>query len=646
MEFPLSPAADNPSRHVQFWPLWAVVLGLWYPLEFISVLDGYHHFLRLRQFPFVYAAGWVVHAVPLMLLILIAAAGQRLLVRAPRLVAWAQWLLIALARALTGVVLAYALHDWLRSVSRPAAAALPTSLRLIAGGMLVAALVLTWRYPRPGPLLQLGRKIAIGSAIAVALLLPIEAVLTAMETRPVPHRAQLEKGSKPDVVLITIDTLAANHMSLYGYERQTTPRLDAFATGATVFDRFYANSNFTTPTTVAFTYGVRSWTHRAWNVGSRPVDAIYGRNLLQAFHDAGYQVLTVDTNPCAAPAQNRMLPWVDEMRTLAIRTSFLWTYWPDRWLPSFDAAFVTRPTHRLEKHIDQLLLKLGVFKPNAHFAPDVALDAAKELWSQESDRPRFLWVHLFGPHDPYAVSPELLGHFDTSDAHRTRFDSSPPYQWNASRDAAFPGSLVGRYDEGVLYFDRHVGEFLDWLKARGGFDGSVIAISADHGESFSRGYGGHGGPLLSEELIHIPLIIKAPAQAQGARSDVVAEQVDLPQTLLALAGLPVLQGVEGRAIALDAPEDEDPAFAMNFERNRRFDELRTGSIAMLQGQWKYVHYLNLKPYVNMPPITDELYDLRADPREQANLLTAQPQRSATMKAAILEELQKHAAAVP
>src|SRR6185503_5412426 len=139
-----------------------------------------------------------------------------------------------------------------------------------------------------------------------------------------------------DVVLITIDTLAANHMSLYGYERDTTPRLDALAQQATTFDRFYANSNFTTPSTASFLYGVRSWAHRAWNIGSPPVDDVYGHNLLQAFHDAGYEVLTVDTNPCAAPAQNRLMPWVDHARSLQIRTAFLWTYWPDRWLPSFD----------------------------------------------------------------------------------------------------------------------------------------------------------------------------------------------------------------------------------------------------------------------------------------------------------------------
>jgi arylsulfatase A-like enzyme len=634
------------KQRVQLWPLWAVVLGLWFPLEFLAGIDGYHHFLRPLQFPFVYAAGWTTHAAPMLLLVVGLAIGDRLVLRTPWVVRAAQWLVLVAARALVGVVLVYALREWLRSVSPGSVSAVPISLRMVTLIMLIVAGLLTWRNAVPGRLLLLSRRVAIGSAIAVAILIPLEFVIDAVATRQVAHKADLKRGDKPDVVLITIDTLAAGHMSLYGYGLETTPRLDAFARGATVFEHFYANSNFTSPSSASFLYGVRSWSHRAWNVGSQPVDAVYGRNLLQAFHDAGYQVLSVDTNPCAAPGQNRVLPWVDDLRGLQVRTAFLWSFWPDRWLPSFDAAFVSRPTHRLERIIDKAFIKLGWFEGNDHFAPEAALDDARELWSRPTDRPRFLWVHLFGPHDPYASPPPFLGQIDPSPGHRTRFDSSPPYQWNVKRDPDFPRSLVGRYDEGVRYVDYGVGEFLDWLKQDGSFEGAVIAISSDHGEGFSHGYGGHGGPLLSEELIRIPLLVKAPAQSQAQRTEAVAEHVDLPQILLQLAGLPLLEGVEGRAVAAGAPMDDDPAFAMNFERNRRFDQLTTGSIAMVQGRWKYVHYLNLKKYVHMPAMSDQLYDLGADPNEQNNLAAQQPERAAAMKAAILAELDQHDEAVP
>ena len=631
------------GARLELWPLWAVPLGLWCPLEFVSILDGYHHFLHARQFPFVYAASWVEHALPVIAVVALLWLVLRIVARSPGVVARAQWIVIAVARTIMGAVMADVALNWLHAVAPGHVPAIP--IRTLALGAAVFAIALTVRVPHAGTLLRLSRRVAILSAILTMLLLPIEAIETALGNRKQPALAELRHGDKPDVVLITIDTFAANHTSLYGYGRKTTPRLDQFAQGATVFDRFYANSNFTSPTTASFMYGVRAWTHRAWNIGSPPVDAVYGRNLLRAFHDAGYRVMTVETNACAAPAQNRLLPWIDEAKTQQVKTAFLWHWWPGRWLPSFSAALETNPLRMTQRYIDKALLGVGYYKQNGHYAPQLALDSARELWTRDDARPRFLWVHLFGPHDPYAAAPEFLGAFDPSPEHRTRFDSNPRYQWKATRDPEFPSGLMGRYDEGILYFDHYIGTFLDWLKAAPGFEQSIVAISADHGESFSRGYGGHGGPLLSEELIHIPLIIKAPAQTQGNRSDVIAEQVDLPQTLLTLAGLPPMQEIEGRVIALDARADDDPAFSMNFERNRRFDSLTTGTIAMMQGRWKYVHYLNLKPYLLMPPMPDELYDVASDPREQSNLAETEPLRAEQMKGAILRELAKHSAPV-
>src|SRR5581483_9295912 len=245
------------GARLELWPLWAVPLGLGCPLGFLSTLDGYHHFLHARQFPFVYAASWVEYAPPMLAIVLVVWLALRAVARSPAAVARAQWVVLALGRAIAGVVLGDAAVSWLHAVAPSIAPTVP--LTVLALGATIAALALTARAPQPGPLLRLSRRLAIVSAIVTVVLLPIEAAQTALATRKQPALAQLAHGDKPDVVLVTIDTFAANHTSLYGYQRETTPRLTQFARGATVFDRFYANSNFTSPTTASFLYGVRAW---------------------------------------------------------------------------------------------------------------------------------------------------------------------------------------------------------------------------------------------------------------------------------------------------------------------------------------------------------------------------------------------------
>src|SRR5690349_24804487 len=88
------------GARLELWPLWAVPLGLWCPLEFVSILDGYHHFLHARQFPFVYAASWVEHALPVIAVVALLWLVLRIVARSPGMVARAQWIVIAVARTI------------------------------------------------------------------------------------------------------------------------------------------------------------------------------------------------------------------------------------------------------------------------------------------------------------------------------------------------------------------------------------------------------------------------------------------------------------------------------------------------------------------------------------------------------------------
>ena len=107
--------------------------------------------------------------------------------------------------------------------------------------------------------------------------------------------------------------------------------------------------------------------------------------------------------------------------------------------------------------------------------------------------------------------------------------------------------LEARYDEAMAYSDSYAGPFLQRALALLGPNTAII-VSADHGESFSHGYGAHTGPGLYDEIIHIPLILKLPGETTGKRCERPAEQADIAPTLAALAGVPAPADWAGRSL--------------------------------------------------------------------------------------------------
>jgi arylsulfatase A-like enzyme len=220
----------------------------------------------------------------------------------------------------------------------------------------------------------------------------------------------------------------------------------------------------------------------------------------------------------------------------------------------------------------------------------------------------------------------------------------PPLFFEAAREMDFPGLLRDRYDEAIRHVDYHVGAFLDELKRQGRYDDSIVVVSADHGESFTKGYGQHGGPMLHEELVRIPLFIKAPGQRAHREVTDPTELVDLKPTLLELAGIRADQRGEGISLVplMQGKSTDRPVFSMNFQQSRRFGPLQNGSVAMIHGWWKYVHYFGSIKYPQMPELRDALYDLEADPSETRNLASVRPDVAARMRGEIEARLRGHA----
>jgi arylsulfatase A-like enzyme len=453
-------------------------------------------------------------------------------------------------------------------------------------------------------------------------------------------------SERPNIVLLTIDALSAPHMSVYGYARPTTPQLLQFARGAMVFDRAYANGNFTTPGIATILTGTLPWTHRALQLPVWPLASTRQTSLPAVLERAGYRTGYVSTNAIAGGAKQGFGSYFQFARMDRTGHVMLCADELSKYLRYVCAAAELPPLEEMEGIASQFRPPAG----NLEHDPRLALEPAVQwLTTVDRSKPIFLWVHLFPPHSPYAVPEPWLGRFDPSRRDRDASSTQPSWGWIESQlPPSRVDTLEARYDEAVAYADDYVGPFLQrTLELLG--PNTVIVVTADHGESFAHGYGAHTGPGLYDEIIHIPLIIKFPGETAGRRCDRPAEQADIAPTLAALAGIPAPAAWEGQSLigacgetgtAAD-PQPDRAIFSMNFEQNPRFAALETGSIAVILGQWKLIHYMGALHYPYMPPLHDELYDVVSDPAERTNLAAQQPAVVQQLQALIATALARH-----
>ncbi|HTW73918.1 MAG TPA: sulfatase [Steroidobacteraceae bacterium] len=628
------------------------LLGVVLPLAFFPQLEDFLYVLRPAELIPAYGTAWLfllALAVPLwvILALLLAAVG-----RLPALRGLRRLLPVGLAgvaAAFTLAALLYCLLMWVQTFGWLRGLSLRGDLlwfALAAGGIAGCTPPGRRAVRRLRPIAT--ACLSVGALCALSV--PLLGWSRPPATPPISSPAAAARSPRPNIVLLTIDALSAEHMSLYGAARPTTPQLSAFAAGATTFEHAYADGNFTTPGVASILTGTRPWTHRALQLQAWPDERARLDSLPSLLHRAGYLTGYVSTNSAAGAAKNGFGADFDFAARDRIKDPDLCTDALSA-LFKYTCAVAAMP---LFSALTDLAGAVRAPRDNSHYDPALAIDPAL-AWLQRSRRtasaPVFLWVHLFPPHAPYAAPLPWLGRFDASARARTIASTEP--HWVYSMSSVSPelaATLAARYDESVLYVDHYAGEFLTRALQLLGPD-TVLVVTADHGESFRHGYGAHTGPGLFDEIIHVPLIIKLPGQTQAIRSPAVVEQADIAPTLAQLAGLSAPASWEGRSLlgalssaATGAAPPVVPVFSMNFEQNPRHARLTTGSVAVIDGRWKLVHYLGHLHYPQMPPLHDALYDLAADPGETRNLAAQQPALVARLRALIAAQLARHGGA--
>lgn len=383
----------------------------------------------------------------------------------------------------------------------------------------------------------------------------------------------------PNVIVISLDTVRADHLSVYGYHRSTTPNLERFGEEGVVFEHAFTQTPWTVPSHMSvFTSlypSVHSITHLTPQSDMSPM-------LPEILRDAGYS-----TGAFVAPVLSEDYGFAK----------------------GFDHYLRTDRVRPAEILVDRALEWLAV---------DPHEPAVR-------DQPFFLFLHLFDAHHPY----EPPWPFDTAYVKDYRpnlreLSRTHPYTQEKDLTAEELAEVVALYDGEIAYADFAMGRFFDALRELGLYDNSLIVVFGDHGEGFlEHGLMNHGNSVY-EELIRVPLLVKLPgARSVERRIEGPVQLIDIAPTILHELGLGSATAMQGTSLFEPVLRDGSRRFAYVSEAYASC--VRTDS-------WKVIENPESRSQT-IPRALDvdyELYNLAEDPEEQNNLALEYPERVASM----------------
>jgi arylsulfatase A-like enzyme len=614
-------------------PLWGM-LGIGLPITFAGQVRSASMYLQSAELIPLYATEWIIIAA-IGIVISVTSIGLNVIAR--RL--WPQLPSRVGSTAAFAMTIAFATlvasQIWITSLGLSSRSqngwhALTLALVLAAGigaGCGACRQALT-------RLATLARTVACLGALSLLSMTFIRSVSHTV------HKAISQMPNHPNIVLISVDALAARHLIPYGATRATSPNIAKFASESIIFERFHANGNFTTPGVASILTGLLPWKHRALQLLGTPSVASIEDSLPARMHNAGYLTAYFATNPWAGARRLGFSEYFDYQSSIPD-----WDSAPcvdsiaDR-LPYLCGAssnpLIVIPFKLAARAADGF----GLLDLDKFYDPKEAVSAASRWMKDRGDAPVFMWVHFMPPHDPYSAPSPWINKFDPSAIATTPRTSHPQYLFDSAFDSANRIRILNaRYDESISYVDHYIGQLISLVRENLG-PNTAILLTADHGESFSHNYGGHGGVMLYEDLLHIPLILSPPGSlAHEIRRPELTNQIDLAPTIAAIAQVAPSQSWDGVSLIEQSNKANDRAiFAMSFEQNQSRSRLANGAVAVLQSSWKLVRFLGASRYPNMPSLETQLFNIANDPLEEHNIAAAHPDVVGTLSAQIDEQL--------
>jgi arylsulfatase A-like enzyme len=392
----------------------------------------------------------------------------------------------------------------------------------------------------------------------------------------------VEAPLRPHIFLISLDTLRQDHVGFHGYERDTTPVLDELARSSLIFERAYTTASFTLIAHMSLLTGMYPNQHgvlKPRTLLPEEIPTLAQRLEAEGYHTMGFYF----------PG------WLDE------------TY-------GFGRGYDHYESHRTAEEAEEHLL--------------AGLDQAPE------DEPLFCFVHLFDIHNaPLGRNqgvvydpPDPYGQCFVEDARERLATLDGREIWRKDGTGVSESqheAIVGMYDGGIRYVDTKLGEWIEELRGRGLFEGSLFIVTSDHGEGLlqrTSSYGGHGGTF--EEGLLVPFLVRFPdGRFAGERVAEPVSHVDLMPTLLAYLGLSADERLPGFSL-LDGRPPRVPVFAE-----------RPGTDTTIHWPWKLVQRTGDE--------RSTLYNLEQDPRETRNLLLRSSRQEYAERLESLRELSEH-----
>ncbi|HWP93498.1 MAG TPA: sulfatase-like hydrolase/transferase [Thermodesulfobacteriota bacterium] len=363
------------------------------------------------------------------------------------------------------------------------------------------------------------------------------------------------KSGHPNIILISIDTLRADHLGSYGYGRDTTPNIDRFAKDAVLFTNTIAQSSWTLPSHMSMLTGLYPSGHGVMRPSSKLSDGHL--TIAEILQNAGYETVAFT-----------------------------------------DGAYLShRFGYQGFDHFDDIGYGIE------------AIYAKAVNWLKKGhSRPFFLFLHTYQVHAPYDPPPaydiysdkNYGGIVEVSGNSNDYYKEIKPLM--TLEDYHY---VIDKYDGEIYYTDYYLGKLFNKLKELNLYDDSIIILTSDHGENFLDHPAYHiDHKELYDEIVKVPLIIKAPMFPTNQIITTQVESIDIMPTVLEKLGISLPNWIDGKSVVELVQKGTYGKTHAFSERNYRYKMIRSND-------WKLIHRSDTEL---------ELFDLKNDPGEQENLI--------------------------
>ena len=431
---------------------------------------------------------------------------------------------------------------------------------------------------------------------------------------------KIDRFKKPNIILISLDTLGARHLSCYGYFRNTTPNIDRFAQRSILFENAFSQSRWTLPSHMSMMTSVYPSVHTVVNAEESVLDDSF-LTLAEVLKEYGYYsgafVQTGrNNNVGAAHGFDQGFDFYE--------------HYPERFNKYEKLYIISHPLNFIKEFLHSHSI------PHMH-AEKISNEALSWLKHYDSSQPFFLFLHYYDIHGdhsnklPYVSPPQFMRmHYPDYGGSFTGCGESGKCGWPylseivnklgnnekiISKDDL--DYIISLYDGGISYVDKHVGLLLEGLDKLKLTDNTIIIITADHGEEFLEHHKfGHG--QYYNEIIHVPLIIKFPKDVSNNKQVKPSVRlIDIVPTILTYIDIPISEQFQGENLL---------PYIFDTNNSKLENLIVFGGLDKPVEKRTPIRYVRMDSFKLITKtkrdsdIVKELYNLQLDPAELINVI--------------------------